>query len=731
MFQTFRFTKHFVILAVMLMFSAQLFAQVESELTPFNVAPHKDKIERNEQHYIFPTEVNIGYGNDAIAGPFVSVPIPAGTPVNTVGGNFSAAFLAGGDFNDAGTYYACTYGGALGVSSLITVDITTGTATTIGSITGIAQYATALDYNTANDTWYYGETDGTTSNLYTIDVSTGAATLVGSLAGLGGLIGMAIDCSGNAYAVDINTDQLFSINLATATATAIGPLGFNASYAQDADFDASTGTMYLAAYNAGTSTGEFRSVDLTTGSTTLITSWGAVEIDGFAIDNGCGAPCPVGQPTNPSPANGSIDIPLNPGNATWTNGAGATSIEVYFGEFPALALVYSGPPVTSYAIPGPLDYYTEYGWRVVGENDTCSVSGPTWKFRTIQNPNVLFQDQFADFSQWTAAGPLGLTNWATSSTTSAGGIAPELRMSWSPSFNGESIIRSSVINAPNSSELTFMFKWFFDWYANPSGTIALSTTYDGGATRTTIWSNVDPTGNVGPVTETAVFNTPASGSNNLQLELSFTGNSFNNDNIYWDDMLLTYVVPVELTSFAATTDNNSVTLNWTTATELNNSGFQVERSNGNNFEMVAFVSGHGTTTETQNYSFVDNSVKSGKYSYRLKQIDFNGAFEYSNVVEVQVLGVKEYTLNQNYPNPFNPSTKISFSLATDSKVTLKIFDVLGQEVATLINGQMAAGPQSFTFDASQLNSGVYFYRIDADGVDGQKFSSTKKMILSK
>ena len=178
-------------------------------------------------------------------------------------------------------------------------------------------------------------------------------------------------------------------------------------------------------------------------------------------------------------------------------------------------------------------------------------------------------------------------------------------------------------------------------------------------------------------------------------------------------------------------DNRNVTLNWSTATELNNSGFQVERSSGSAYEVVGFVAGSGTTTEVRNYNFVDQNVNAGTYSYRLKQVDFDGTFEYSNAIEVEVVGVKEFTLGQNYPNPFNPSTTINFSLAVDSKVSLKIFDVLGQEVATLINGQMAAGSQKVSFDASSLNSGVYFYRIDASGVDGQKFSSVKKMILTK
>ncbi len=190
------------------------------------------------------------------------------------------------------------------------------------------------------------------------------------------------------------------------------------------------------------------------------------------------------------------------------------------------------------------------------------------------------------------------------------------------------------------------------------------------------------------------------------------------------------VVPVELLSFAASVNETDVTLNWSTATETNNSGFQVERSNGSAYEVVGFVAGHGTTTEVQNYSFVDQNLASGNYTYRLKQVDFNGTFEYSNTIEAEIL-VKDFSLGQNYPNPFNPSTTINFSLAVDSKVSLKIFDVLGQEVATLVNGQLAAGSQKVSFNASSLNSGVYFYRIDADGIDGQKFSSVKKMILTK
>ncbi len=161
-------------------------------------------------------------------------------------------------------------------------------------------------------------------------------------------------------------------------------------------------------------------------------------------------------------------------------------------------------------------------------------------------------------------------------------------------------------------------------------------------------------------------------------------------------------------------------------------GFEVQRSSsGTDFSRIAFVEGHGTVTEVQNYSFTDKNLEVETYTYRLKQIDFDGTSEFSNAVEVEVLVPDVYALEQNYPNPFNPGTKIKFSLATDSKVTLTVFDVLGQEVASLINGNLSAGSHEFNFNASNLNSGVYFYRIDAAGVEGTNFSSVKKMILTK
>ena len=193
------------------------------------------------------------------------------------------------------------------------------------------------------------------------------------------------------------------------------------------------------------------------------------------------------------------------------------------------------------------------------------------------------------------------------------------------------------------------------------------------------------------------------------------------------------IVPVELTSFTANIVGTSVNLNWTTATELNNSGFEILRStqNDNDWQMIAFVPGFGTTTESKSYSYTDQSVNSGTYYYRLKQIDFDGSFSYSSVVEVDVSLPNVFALEQNYPNPFNPSTSIQFSLPVDAQVTIGVYNLVGEKVAEIASGNFTAGSQKVTFNASALTSGIYFYRLDATANNGQTFSDVRKMSLLK
>ncbi|QQS38235.1 MAG: T9SS type A sorting domain-containing protein [Ignavibacteriales bacterium] len=187
-----------------------------------------------------------------------------------------------------------------------------------------------------------------------------------------------------------------------------------------------------------------------------------------------------------------------------------------------------------------------------------------------------------------------------------------------------------------------------------------------------------------------------------------------------------------MVSFNASISNESVDLSWVTATELNNRGFEVERSIENNskrteYEKIGFVDGYGTTASQQVYSFSDKQVSQpGRYFYRLKQVDYDGSFEYSTELAVDVNKPLVFNLDQNYPNPFNPSTTIKYSVPVTEHVTIKVFDILGNEVTTLVNEQKEAATYEITFDASQLSSGVYFYKINAGS-----FSDTKKLMLMK
>ncbi len=186
-------------------------------------------------------------------------------------------------------------------------------------------------------------------------------------------------------------------------------------------------------------------------------------------------------------------------------------------------------------------------------------------------------------------------------------------------------------------------------------------------------------------------------------------------------------VPVELTNFTASVVLNAVHLNWTTATEKNNSGFEVQRKRiREDWEAISFIAGRGTTTEPSNYSFIDDINSSGSISYRLKQIDYDGSFEYTDEINVEVSLPLEFNLAQNYPNPFNPSTMISFSVAKKSNVMLSVYNILGEQVATLVNEVKESGSYQVEFNAANLPSGIYIYRLDADN-----FTNTKKMMLLK
>ncbi|HOJ17289.1 MAG TPA: YCF48-related protein [Ignavibacteriaceae bacterium] len=193
-------------------------------------------------------------------------------------------------------------------------------------------------------------------------------------------------------------------------------------------------------------------------------------------------------------------------------------------------------------------------------------------------------------------------------------------------------------------------------------------------------------------------------------------------------------VPVELTSFTAAVMDKDVVLNWSTATESNSDRFQIERSNGNGWQTVGFVQASGTSTELKTYSFVDKNASAGKLNYRLKIVDFDGTYEYSQVINVEIGTPNSFSMSQNYPNPFNPTTRIDYQLPADANVTIELFDITGQKVGSLINQEMSAGYHSFDLEATnfKLATGMYIYRIVAiDKTTGNSFMDSKKMMFLK
>jgi hypothetical protein len=207
------------------------------------------------------------------------------------------------------------------------------------------------------------------------------------------------------------------------------------------------------------------------------------------------------------------------------------------------------------------------------------------------------------------------------------------------------------------------------------------------------------------------------------------------------------IIPVEFISFSAQVEEFNVKLTWSTATETNNSGFEIQRTSplpspyqadggeaGRVWESIGFVPGFGTSTEVHHYSFTDESIQPGNYQYRLKQIDFDGTYEYSNIIEVSIDVPTIFSLEQNYPNPFNPTTKIKYEIPSvianevkqSQSVTLKVYDILGNEIVTLVNEQKPAGTYEVEFNGEGLPSGVYFYQLKV-----KDYLNTKKMILMK
>jgi len=203
---------------------------------------------------------------------------------------------------------------------------------------------------------------------------------------------------------------------------------------------------------------------------------------------------------------------------------------------------------------------------------------------------------------------------------------------------------------------------------------------------------------------------------------------YNTSSTMIDSYEITDPTPVELAYFTGTLNGNKIDLHWRTETEVNNYGFDIERSKDDaDWLTIGFVEGHGNSNSPRQYSFSDSEVEqSAKYFYRLKQIDNDGTYDYSGVVNVDVDLPNNFYLSQNYPNPFNPETRIDFSLPEKQQVSLGVYNTLGELVIELVNEEREAGSYSAMFDASNLSSGMYVYKLKTS-----EFAENKKMILLK
>ena len=474
--------------------------------------------------------------------------------------------------------------------------------------------------------------------------------------------------------------------------------------------------------------------------------------------NQADSPCPVEAPYYLNPPDGTTNAPVRDMILDWVNGAGTIYVEVWVGSDTNVLKVYDGLAISSYSLL-LLNYDTTYEWFIVCKNDTCGIQSPLYSFSTIEFSNSpLFQcDEFNNLNNWTILGPLGTTNWSANNSSNAGGAPPELRFSWTPSFTGESKIRSTPLQLYNNFFTMVSFYFFFDWYANPSGTITVGITYDGGITTYILYSLVDPIVDVGPTIIQTSFFTPSSGSSNAQFEITFSGNSFNINNIYWDNLCYDQCLsclppnaPTNLTSQVIVNPNSQVQLGWQD-NSWDENGFRLFRKKGypgsqTNYVLVGVTPSNFTQV-------VDSTVlPESTYTYKVTSFNLYGE-NTSNTSTITVsvpVGIEEITneelpqefaLHQNYPNPFNPSTKIKYTIPSVETrhasslhmVTLMIYDILGNEVATLVNEEQAPGVYEVGFSTESsfrlvrnLTSGIYFYQLRAG-----EFNQTKKMLLLK
>ena len=467
---------------------------------------------------------------------------------------------------------------------------------------------------------------------------------------------------------------------------------------------------------------------------------------------------------NPMTAPGAIGIDSSEHKLFWENPMGVQYNECYFSSDSSLVAnmdttvrIQNGYPSTVYnsVTVTSLSQNTRYFWSIIEYNSSGNSLSPIWYFQTQPFPAFLYEYQFdTDLEGWEILGPLGLNNWHWWNTSNAGSNPGEMVFFWDPVFIGDSYIISPEIPCPAGATVMIDFHYFEDWWSD-TVVVGCAITPDNGNKWTSIWE-LHATGNVGP----DYFYTSLLAPGNFRLGFYYTGDSQNIDFLYVDNIsiftAITVSYPPSFLQVQASSTEQKVTLSWNSGTSPFPpiTGYRIQRKEGLPEDDSIYITIEETNANT--FLFYDAAVElDHNYTYRVATLSGslvpshygNEATAYVPDVLISVKTQNElplkFSLEQNYPNPFNPTTKIKFTIPNTPLsfgeglgVRLIVYDVLGNEIATLVNEEKAAGTYEVEFDISSVSgspsvkgrysSGVYFYRIKS----GQ-FVETKKMLLIK
>ncbi len=683
------------------------------------------------------------------------------TAIGTDAGNFvtAASFAPGG-------LYALRYG----MYTLYTVDTTTGTMTTVTTVTGVTGNITGIAYDWSTNTMF-AVSYSTATQLYSINLTTGAATAIGSPQ-TGLVIDIACSSAGNLYGVDISTDNLVSINKTTGVLTTIGPIGFNANYAQGMSWDHSTDSMFYASYNATTSAGELRRVNLQTGATTLIGAFqGNAEVDGFAIPGSPGpqimhtplmnttnltGPYPVNCVINPAGSpistakvfwsrnNPTITDSVtmtNTGGNNWTAnipGNGTQAIYRYYiwcidgagrvGKSPAnapaslhqfTAAADTGKPVITHT---PLSDWPRLQWPATvnaSVYDAYGVDSVWVGWRKFYNGQYKrFNLAKGSGNNWSGQFNSDTSQVAVGDTIYYRVIARDINNNKDSTSQYAFRIINQVTVCIGTGTTLVGYPFYTFYMDSKTHMLYLGSEIGvpGGGSITKIGFYVGAIGSpamsgfqvrMQNTTITTVTGFVTTGS----WQTVFTSSNYLPAGTGWQYIDLTTPFSYNGTNLLVEVCfNNS---SWSANTTVRATSVSPQRT----FHQYADLSsGNGcidplTSTTTNpllpNVCLVINPGGSGISNF-------------NNEIP------ERYELGQNYPNPFNPITKINFAIPKQGFVSLKVYDVLGREVVTLVNEVKTAGNYLVDFDASELASGVYFYKLEVNG-----FSDVKRMMLIK